>query len=130
MLPSFILVISLLFSQCSYGQSSQEWTKEQRELAAVLAVELVADWHTTRNLARGNWCYQPVSRDHTCWELNPILGQYPAVSRVDNHFLAVGLAVYTLVEFVPEYRTLIPRTSVITEGLAVSNNVIRFGWQW
>jgi len=129
MLRSFILVISLLFSQCSYGQSV-EWTEEQQVLAGILATELVLDWHTTRNLAAGNWCYQPVTQSHTCWELNPILGQYPSVNRVDNHFLVVGLIVYTLVEFVPEYRTDILRTLALTEGLAVGNNVIRFGFRW
>ena len=126
---SFILVISLLFSQCSYGQS-REWTPDQRELAAVLAAELVLDWHTTRNLAAGNWCYQPARRDHACWELNPILGQYPDVSRVDNHFLAVGLMVYVLADHIPEYRTDILRALAITEGLAVGNNIIKFGWRW
>lgn len=128
------LLISLLLTctlQLVHAQSSQqEWTQEQQVLAGILAVEILADWHTTRGLARSNWCYQPATRDHGCWELNPILGQYPSERRISNHFLVAGLVVYTLVELLPEYRTRILSTLVITEGLAVGNNVVRFGWQW
>jgi hypothetical protein len=131
MLRSLLISLLLVYTQLAHAQSSQQgWTEEQQVLAGILATELLLDWHTTRNLAASNWCYQSVTRDHTCWELNPILGQYPTVSRVDNHFLVVGLVVYALVEFVPEYRTDILRTLVVTEGLAVGNNVIRFGFRW
>ena len=129
MLRSLLISMLLVFSQCSYGQSS-EWTDEQRVLASILAVELVADWHTTRGLARSNWCYQPATRDHACWELNPILGQYPSEHRLSNHFLVAGLIIYVLADMLPQHRTRILSTLVVTEGLAVGNNVIRFGWQW
>lgn len=129
MLRSFILVISLVFSQCSYGQN-KEWTEDQRLLAGILAGEMLLDWHTTRNLAASNWCYQPSTRDHTCWELNPILGTYPSVNRIDNHFLVAGLVIYVLADMLPEYRTQLLSTLVVTEGLAAGNNVIRFGFKW
>ena len=129
MLRSLLISMLLVFSQCSYGQSS-EWTDEQRVLASILAVELVADWHTTRSLARSNWCYQPATRDHACWELNPILGQYPSEHRLSNHFLVAGLIIYVLADMLPQHRTRILSTLVVTEGLAVGNNVVKFGWQW
>ena len=138
-LPLLLLLRSLLISllltctppQLVHAQSSQqEWTQEQQVLAGILAVEILADWHTTRGLARSNWCYQPATRDHACWELNPVLGQYPSEHRISNHFLVAGLIVYVLADMLPQYRTRILSTLVITEGLAVGNNVVRFGWQW
>lgn len=129
LLRSLLISILLVFSQCSYGQTS-EWTDEQRVLASILAVELAADWHTTRSLARSNWCYQPATRDHACWEFNPVLGRYPSEHRVSNHFLVAGLIIYVLADMLPQHRTRILSTLVITEGMAVGNNVVRFGWQW
>lgn len=40
MLRSFILVILLVFSQCSYGQN-KEWTEDQWLLAGILAGEML-----------------------------------------------------------------------------------------
>jgi len=131
MLRSLLISLLLVYTQLAHAQSSQQgWTEEQRVLAGILAVEILADWWTTRDLARSNWCYQPVTRDHLCWELNPILGSYPSESRISNHFLVVGLLVYVLADQLPEYRTDILRTLVVTEGLAVGNNVVRFSWRW
>jgi hypothetical protein len=130
LLRSILFSLLLLYSQLVHGQSSQEWTEDQRLLAGILATEMLLDWHTTRNLARSNWCYQPATRDHTCWELNPILGQYPSVNRIDNHFLVAGVIIYVLADMLPEYRTQLLSTLVVTEGLAAGNNVIRFGFKW
>lgn len=133
MLRTLIFGLLLVYSQLVYSQYNQSstWTDEQRVLAGILAVEIVQDWHGTRDLARHNWCYDPrLVNDHGCVELNPILGRYPSTSRIDTHFIVSGLALYLLLEFVPEYRTDILRISVITEGLIVGNNVIRFGWRW
>lgn len=130
LLRSLLISLLLVYTQSAHAQSSQEWTEEQRVLAGILAVELVADWRTTRDIARSNWCYQPITRDHGCWELNPILGRYPSVNRIDNHFLVAGLIVYVLADMLPEHRTRILGTLAVTEGLAVGNNIIRFGWRW
>lgn len=130
LLRSILFSLLLLYSQLVHGQSSQEWTEDQRLLAGILATEMLLDWHTTRNLARSNWCYQPATRDHTCWELNPILGQYPSVNRIDNHFLVAGVIIYVLADMLPEYRTQLLSTLAVTEGLAAGNNVIKFGWRW
>ena len=130
MLRSLLISILLVYTHSVQAQSSQEWTEEQRVLGGILAVAIVADWKTTRDIARSNWCYQSITRDHGCWELNPILGRYPSVNRIDNHFLVAGLIVYVLADMLPEYRSNILRTLVVTEGLAVGNNVVRFRWQW
>lgn len=130
LLRSILFSLLLLYTQSVHAQSSQEWTEDQRLLAGILAVAVVADWHTTRNLAAGNWCYQPSTRDHTCWELNPILGTYPSVNRIDNHFLVAGLVIYVLADMLPEYRTQILGTLAVTEGLAAGNNIVKFGFKW
>lgn len=130
LLRSILFSLLLLYTQSVHAQSSQEWTEDQQLLAGILAVAVVADWKTTRDLARSNWCYQSSTQSHGCWEFNPILGRYPSENRVSNHFLVVGLIVYVLADMLPEHRTRILSTLVITEGLAVGNNVIRFGWQW
>ena len=105
------------------AHSEDAWTDSDRTLAYASGALLLADWHTTRRLAEGNWC------NHQCFETNPVLGRYPTTHAVDLHF-ALSPAIFILADQFPEYRHNILVITTLVESVAVANNIIKFGWSW
>jgi len=111
----------LVFSLSALADTA--WTEDDRDLALASGALLALDWHTTRTLAENNWC------GHHCFETNPMLGRYPSARAVDRHFMLTPLIFMAADQF-PEYRHSILMGTVIVESIAVTNNMVKFGWSW
>jgi hypothetical protein len=103
--------------------AAESWSQRDRYLAYTAGALLFMDWHTTRTLAQTGWCH------HACFETNPLLGRYPTTQALDLHF-ALAPLIFALADQLPQYRRDILTVTTIVEGIAVTNNIIRFGWSW
>lgn len=119
---ALLLALVLVFS-VPVAHSEESWSEQDRTLAYASGALLLADWHTTRRLAEGNWC------NHNCFETNPVLGRYPSTSAVDRHF-ALAPLIFIAADQFPEYRHGILVITTLVESVAVANNIIKFGWSW
>ena len=81
-----LLLVILLWAPSGLGNAAElihysDWSDKNKRDFWLSNAGMMLDWATTRDMA-GKWdtCQ--------CKELNPILGDYPSRSRVDNYMLA------------------------------------------
>ena len=120
-LTGLLLTLALCTPQAYAG----DWSRADTQRQIIYTALHVADWRQTRQIARqcGSGEYR---------ELNPVLGPCPSLSRVDNYFLATGLAHYALAYLMPAPQRRYWQTATITlQVAAVGNNAavgLRIKW--
>lgn len=108
-MKALVLAALLLPSVCL-----AQWTGEQKALAAVAAVALVADWRQTVTIANSGGVY---------FEQNPLLGKNPSAARVNRHFVLTALGASVALHYMPsEYRTVALRVLTVLEVGIVAHN--------
>ena len=122
LLTSLAVTLALVCS-VPLAHSEEGWSDSDRTLAYTAGTLLVMDWHTTRTIATKGWC------NHQCFETNPVLGRFPTPQAVDRHF-ALAPLIFVLADQFPEYRHDILLVTTVVEAIAVTNNMVRFGWSW
>jgi hypothetical protein len=130
-------IIGLLMLMISCAQ--KPWTKTELAMAGIAGTLTAADWAQTRN----------ISRNPERWmETNPLMGNHPATSRVDTHFLGsivlVGLIAHygpdAMASLIPDeyrqgvrdnFRTILLGGVSLVEGSCVmQNNDHGIGIRW
>lgn len=107
----------LLFIPClAFGQN-KEWTQEEKYWATGMVVAQTLDWATTRNLARR------IQRHEPYHEINPIIGRYPTVGRVDKYFMLYMPLSLIVADNLGQYRLPMLKTIAGVHLLAVGNNL-------
>ena len=93
--------------------AADEWTTTNKTLFATSTALLVADWGQTRY----------ISKHPDYYETNPLLGEHPSTSRVDNYFAGVLIGNFLLTHFLSaKYRNYFQILLIGSELRAVSNN--------
>jgi hypothetical protein len=80
------------FPDLKIPASAWEKTSDKNKLEALYLLLHGADWAQTRTIAKNPDLYH---------ETNPLLGQHPSVGKVNNYFLATGLAHALLADKLP-----------------------------
>lgn len=100
----------------------QDWTKTDQQLFVASSIAITADWATTRWAARNNW-------PNNTYEKNPLMGSYPTVSRVDNHFIVVLISNYVITDLLPKGSRTAYLTVRTVQHAHVTQRNIEMGWQ-
>jgi hypothetical protein len=94
--------------------AADEWTTTNKSLFVTSTALLVADWGQTRYVSKHPEHYQ---------ETNPLLGDYPSTSRVNNYFAGVLIGNFLLTHFLSaEYRNYFQIFLIGAEARAVTSN--------
>jgi hypothetical protein len=93
---------------------ADEYSKTDIALQSTYTMLHIIDWGQTLDISKNSDKY---------WEINPILGKHPSVSKV-NIYMGTSLAIYYIVNyFLPsDYRLLVESSSVILKASLVSHN--------
>lgn len=108
----FIIFVLLLFVP-TIGMTADKWSKQDKVLEATWLVLQVVDWRQTRQIAQNPYY----------WEMNPILGRYPSVMKVDIYFLVTAVLHSVITHYLPKkYRALWHTASIGASGFCVTHN--------
>lgn len=103
-----------LFSLTATAQErSMEWSDTDKLLAASALVVHTIDWGQSRTVAKNPEQY---------YERNPLLGDHPSLSRVNNYFIATAILIPVVAHFVPQWRTEILGTWLALEIVVTARN--------
>lgn len=113
-MKQLLLILLLLPSFVNAGW--QDWTNEQQKWFIAANVVTLADWATTRDMAR---------RYHEGYkELNPILGKHPNITQVDRYFATGMVLNYFLVDWLQgNNRTFYLKVYTMSEGFVAARNL-------
>lgn len=111
----YLLPLLLLVPACS---KADDWTKADTAREAAYLILHIADWGQTRNIVH--------RRDEGYWEINPALGKYPSIKRVDSYFTFTAIAHIGIAYVLPRgwRESFQYTTSGIEAGLVINNNSI------
>ena len=117
------LFLSILLALMTASANAwQDWTKTDQQLFVASSMAITADWATTRWAARNNW-------PNNTYEKNPLMGSYPTVSRVDNHFIVVLISNYVITDLLPKGSRTAYLTVRTVQHAHVTQRNIEMGWQ-
>jgi hypothetical protein len=104
-----LLVVMLL---CSGAQA--QWTDEQKTLGAIALAATVIDYGQTRYIAKNTWTHH---------ESNPMIGRYPSLGKVNQHFIILPIATYLILDNISsEHRTWALRALAVVEIGFIAHN--------
>jgi hypothetical protein len=86
------------------------WSPDDKQLLAAALTLHACDWAQTKAIARNQARY---------YESNPLLGESPSISRVNNYFAATALATALAAHWMPKYRH-----AILTGVLAIEASVV------
>ncbi len=110
------LFIIMLFALCMPVSSvaADKWTTQNIIMEGTYHILRAVDWSQTRYIAR-----HP-KRFH---EMNPVIGRYPSVSRVDQYFFITTFLHLAISHYLPEnYRTVWQGMTIFVSAEMVGHN--------
>lgn len=109
------LTLILLFP---FAVAADPWTGKDTAREVAYLILHVADWGQTRNIVH--------RESEGYWEINPILGKYPSIKRVDSYMTFTMLAHIGIAYAMPRgWREAFQySTAGIEAGFVINNNSI------
>jgi len=112
-------LIAVALALSTFAAQADEWTTEQKTIAAVGMTATVIDYGQTRYIASKPYLH----------EYNPIMGRHPSNGRIAANFIIMPLLAYVIADNLSsEHRTMFLYTvSTIEVGMVGRNAYLGFG---
>ena len=110
------LAILLLCTLVHISAFAAEWTVEEKKWFVASSVFIITDWGTTRNLSK--------RYDEGYHEKNKVLGRYPSINRINNHFISVLVLNYVVADALfPSHRLNYLKTVTFFQAGVTAHNL-------
>jgi hypothetical protein len=107
------IVLLALSLDGSFPASAADWSLEEKRLLFGALTLHACDWAQTKEIARNQVRY---------YESNPLLGESPSASRVNNYFIGTAAATALAAHLLPRYRRAILTGALVIETSVVARN--------